>query len=44
MTWAYFLLHEPVTPTFWAAMVLIVLGVLLGQANWTKLFSMPEGF
>jgi drug/metabolite transporter (DMT)-like permease len=44
MTWAYFILDEPVTPTFWTAMVLIVLGVLLGQANWTKLFGMPEGF
>jgi drug/metabolite transporter (DMT)-like permease len=44
MTWAYFALKEPVTPTFWTAMVLIVLGVLLGQANWTKLLGMPEGF
>ena len=44
MTWAYFVLHEPVTPTFWSAMVLIVLGVMLGQASWTKIFGMPEGF
>ena len=44
MTWAYFVLREPITPTFWAAMVLIVFGVLLGQANWTKLLGMPEGF
>ena len=44
MTWAYFVLQEPVTPTFWMAMILIVLGVLLGQADWTKIFGMPEGF
>jgi len=44
MTWAYFFLHEPVTPTFWAAMILIVAGVVLGQANWAKIFGMPEGF
>jgi drug/metabolite transporter (DMT)-like permease len=44
MAWAYCVLHEPVTATFWSAMVLIVLGVLLGQANWAKLFGMPEGF
>ena len=31
MTWAYFFLHEPFTPTFWAAMVLIVAGVVLGR-------------
>jgi drug/metabolite transporter (DMT)-like permease len=44
MTWAHFCLHEPITTTFWAAMVLIVAGVLLGQANWSKIFGMPEGF
>ncbi len=44
MTWAHFCLHEPVTSTFWMAMVLIVAGVLLGQANWKKIFGMPEGF
>lgn len=31
MTWAYFCLGEPVTPTFLLALVLIALGVLLGQ-------------
>ena len=36
MTWAWFWLREPVTPTFWLAMVLIVLGVLLGQAKWQQ--------
>jgi drug/metabolite transporter (DMT)-like permease len=44
MTWAWFFLHEPFTPTFWAAMILIVAGVVLGQANWAKMFGMPEGF
>ena len=43
MTWAYFFLQEPFTPTFWTAMVLIVAGVVLGQANWTNIFGMPEG-
>ncbi|HTQ49350.1 MAG TPA: DMT family transporter [Candidatus Acidoferrales bacterium] len=36
MTWAHFFLREPITPTFWAAMILIVAGVLLGQMNWPK--------
>jgi drug/metabolite transporter (DMT)-like permease len=44
MAWAWFFLHEPVTPTFWTAMALIVMGVVLGQANWTKIFGVPEGF
>ncbi len=44
MTWSHFCLQEPITATFWAAMVLIVAGVVVGQANWTKLFGMPEGF
>jgi O-acetylserine/cysteine efflux transporter len=39
MTWANLTLHEPVTPTFWVAMLLIVSGVLLGQANWEKIFG-----
>lgn len=41
---AYFLLHEPITPTFCAAMILIVTAVLLGQMNWQKVFKLPEGF
>jgi drug/metabolite transporter (DMT)-like permease len=40
--WAYFLLHERVTPTFCAAMVLIVTGVAIGQADWSKIFKLPE--
>jgi drug/metabolite transporter (DMT)-like permease len=41
---AYFLLHEPITPTFCFAMVLIITAVLLGQMNWQKVFKLPEGF
>jgi drug/metabolite transporter (DMT)-like permease len=37
MLWACFTLGEPMTPTFWAAMALVVAGVVLGQANWQKL-------
>jgi drug/metabolite transporter (DMT)-like permease len=42
MTWSWFFLHEPFTPTFWAAMVLIVAGVVLGQAGWAKVPETPE--
>ena len=38
-TWSHFCLNEPITPTFWTAMILIVIGVLLGQANWQKLLA-----
>lgn len=34
MAWAHFTLGEPVTRTFWLAMLLIVAGVLLGQQGW----------
>jgi drug/metabolite transporter (DMT)-like permease len=37
--WSHFCLNEPVTPTFWAAMILIVVGVLLGQTNWQRLLA-----
>ena len=43
-TWAHFVLREPVTPTFCAAMILIVAGVALGQADWAKVFKEPESF
>lgn len=33
MTWAHFTLGEPVTPTFWLALGLILAGVILGQAH-----------
>jgi drug/metabolite transporter (DMT)-like permease len=45
MLWAHFTLGEPMTPTFWAAMGLIVSGVLIGQTNWQRLLDrywLPE--
>jgi drug/metabolite transporter (DMT)-like permease len=42
--WVYFLLGEPITSTFCAAMVLIIAGVLLGQMDWSKIFKLPESF
>jgi O-acetylserine/cysteine efflux transporter len=38
-SWAHFCLNEPLTPTFWIAMVLIVTGVILGQTNWQKILQ-----
>lgn len=38
-TWAHFCLKEPLTPTFWLAMILIVAGVILGQTKWQKLLQ-----
>ena len=42
--WACYFLGEPLTHTFWAAMVLIVSGVILGQADWAKILGLPESF
>lgn len=42
--WVHFTLGEPITPTFCAAMVLIIAGVVLGQADWSKIFRTPESF
>jgi drug/metabolite transporter (DMT)-like permease len=42
--WVYFTLGEAITPTFCAAMALIVAGVLLGQMDWSKIFKVPESF
>jgi len=39
MSWARVWLGEPVTPTFWLAMMLIVAGVVLGQANWQRILG-----
>ncbi len=36
MFWGRILLKEPVTPTFWIALVLVVTGVLISQTNWGK--------
>ena len=43
MTWAYFCLDEPVTPTFLVALGLIAVGVLLGQLAASRIVrSEPE--
>ena len=42
--WAHFTLGEQFTSTFCAAMVLIVVGVVVGQADWSKIFRTPESF
>ena len=42
--WVHFTLGETITPTFCAAMILIVVGVLMGQVDWAKVFKLPEGF
>ncbi len=39
MAWAWACLNEPVTKTFWLAMVLVAAGVVLGQSSWPK--AMP---
>jgi drug/metabolite transporter (DMT)-like permease len=39
---AYFFLHEPITSTFCLAMVLIIAGVALGQADFSKVMKQPE--
>jgi drug/metabolite transporter (DMT)-like permease len=43
-SWAHFCLGEPITTTFFTAMILIVAGVLLGQVDWVKIFKIPESF
>lgn len=42
MTWAYLWLDEPFTSTFGMALVLIVAGVVLGQAPWRKFLQTPQ--
>ena len=42
--WVYFTLGEAITPTFFAAMILIVVGVVIGQMDWAKIFKLPESF
>jgi len=39
MIWAKICLDDPVTPTFWPAMLLVIGGVILGQTNWEKIFG-----
>lgn len=43
-TWAHYALGEPLTPTFFTAMALVILGVVVGQMDWSKIFKLPEGF
>jgi drug/metabolite transporter (DMT)-like permease len=42
--WVYYTLGEPITPTFYLAMTLIIFGVLLGQIDLAKFFRLPENF
>lgn len=44
MLWAHLILKETITPTFCAAMALIVAGVAIGQMDWAKIFKIPESF
>jgi len=37
MLWAHSFLGERITRSFWLAMILIIAGVLIGQAKWEKL-------
>ncbi len=39
MAWAHLCLGEPITPTFWLSMMLVVSGVALTQVNWGKLMT-----
>jgi drug/metabolite transporter (DMT)-like permease len=40
MSWARVCLGEPITPTFWLAMILVVGGVVIGQTNWQKVIAL----
>jgi drug/metabolite transporter (DMT)-like permease len=42
MGWAWACLGEPVTRTFWLAMLLIVAGVMLGQTQWQRVFALSR--
>jgi len=39
VSWAHVVLGEPITSTFWLAMLLIVAGVLIGQTDWSKVLG-----
>jgi drug/metabolite transporter (DMT)-like permease len=39
MCWARVCLKEPITSTFWLAMTMVVIGVVLGQARWEKILG-----
>lgn len=42
MVWAWLLLGEPVTGTFWVAMILVIVGVVLGQWRWRPAANEPS--
>ncbi|KAF0180939.1 MAG: Uncharacterized protein FD161_657 [Limisphaerales bacterium] len=42
MIWAWLLLGEPVTGTFWVAMSLVIAGVVLGQWRWRPAANEPS--
>jgi drug/metabolite transporter (DMT)-like permease len=42
--WVHLTLKEPISPTFYLAMALIIFGVLLGQIDLAKVFRLPESF
>lgn len=42
--WSHYTLNEPLTPTFLVAMALVILGVVLGEMDWSKVFKLPESF
>jgi drug/metabolite transporter (DMT)-like permease len=44
IVWVHFTLGEPITPTFCTATTLIIAGVVLSQADWSKIFRTPESF
>jgi hypothetical protein len=40
----HFTLGENITPTFYVAMTLIILGVVMEQIDLAKVFNVPENF
>jgi O-acetylserine/cysteine efflux transporter len=44
VTWVHFTLGENITPTFYLAMALILLGVILEQIDLAGVFNLPENF
>jgi drug/metabolite transporter (DMT)-like permease len=42
MAWSHFWLHETVTATFWTAMLLVIAGVVTGQADWRRVSAQRE--
>ncbi len=42
--WVHFTLGENITPTFYLAMALIILGVVMEQIDLARVFNVPENF